>query len=71
MKKTPACDNCRFYDAVSTQAGQCRRHPINASREKPITGIGWWPLAPAGGWCGEYQEQPEVKPLSRKEKLPC
>ncbi len=69
------CSNCKYYFAVTSTRGDCRRSPpvvLLSSDNEPLTR---WPDMPATAWCGSHHngvKTGEVKigrPATRRESL--
>ncbi len=69
-ERAERCANCRFWHAIDSDAGECRRYPPQlASTDKQQATVeewtedGWhmtgaWPWTDDGGWCGEWEAIP-------------
>lgn len=47
---TETCRDCRFYAAVTSMAGECRRF----APDMGMSTRGEWPIAEARSWCGMH-----------------
>jgi hypothetical protein len=53
MLTRSTCTNCKYYNSLYKDKGQCRRHP-----PVMIAGIGTkWPLVGVTDWCGELVDK--------------
>ena len=53
MLTRSTCTNCKYYNSLYKDKGQCRGHP-----PVMIAGIGTkWPLVGVTDWCGELVDK--------------
>lgn len=72
-KKTKdSCENCRFWNSVMSDVGECRRRPpviVDAGVSKALQDEDWteviesiwnyteWPETFENNWCGEHERK--------------
>lgn len=56
------CADCRYFDAVDTRDGYCRRnaprsHLVAADSGDELRVRGVWPIVSAEDWCGQWEKR--------------
>lgn len=57
-----SCGDCKFFDATTTNYGECHKHAPIAGPPVMGTPDARFPKITASGWCGEFELRPPVVP---------
>jgi hypothetical protein len=52
MPDKPKCKNCKHYDKIDNEKGECHKIP-------PVMPNNTFPIVAKNNWCSEYEEEQE------------